>query len=218
MTLGLRRDPDLTLGLFHRWRVAAGTATGLAAVAAEGATEIRVNGRRVAQTDREHTPLITAWTFPGRYTVDLPDNPLLAAAPQRIDVAGGGDPYRPGAGLATRVKPAATAAVEQQVRAYLDGCAQSTGPEPRGCPFTSYHYGDVGSPKWTITTYPRIAVALREGAVVVWTTAYGGATFSGTEEGFFSGREPFSDDQSFEVTGRAATSGGQVRFEPDTGW
>lgn len=216
MGVGLRRDHQLTGGLFHRWRVTG--ATGALAVAAEGATEVRVNGRSVTQTHAELTPLITAEAFPGRYTVDLPDNPLLAAAPQQVDIDGGGSSGAPNVALATRVKPSASAAVEQQVRAYLDGCAQSTDPAPDGCPFSSYRYGDIGSPKWTIADYPEIAVALRDGVVAVSTTTDGTATFTGTEEDFFGGRERFSEDATVTVAGYARLENGQVRYVPEQSW
>jgi hypothetical protein len=106
----LRRDDHTTAGLFHRWHIEGGVSE--LAIAATDISAVDVAGAPIAAESAGPA------AFPGRYQVSLPDQPLWTAAPVTA-VVGFGDPGEP-VTLEPRIKDTARAAVEQQVRAYVD--------------------------------------------------------------------------------------------------
>ena len=117
--------------------------------------------------------------------------------------------------LAPVLKPAATEAVEAQVRAWLDECAKQTVAAPPGCPFR-YYGGSTQKITWKILEYPKLAVELTGPAtaqVSTPTETQGRVQASGTTT-YFGATSPFKDDNAFTVTGVATADGDNVTFLP----
>ncbi|MEO3928836.1 zinc ribbon domain-containing protein [Micromonosporaceae bacterium B7E4] len=199
-----------TAGLFPRWRITDGALSTLR-ISADGTEQVLVNGVPVGWSDAGGDTGDRLSAFPGSYTVNLPDQPLLAATPVTAAVGGRGAEVT----LATTVRESARGEVEQAVKAYVDRCAASTDLSPDGCPFSSYTFYTVTDVSWRIGTYPTIAVALsRDGEqVVVTNTRRGTAEATGTARGFLSPTQ-YRDSVSFAVTGTARVEDGKVVFQP----
>jgi hypothetical protein len=205
-SMGMVRDRHK---MFNGWHV-----DGLAQVdvSAAGVTEVSVNGTRM-RTDPADGPdaprTIQARALPGGYALRLPDNPVLQAAQQELYVGGDTGP----ASIRASVKPGAAAEVNNQVRGYLDQCAQSTDMSPDGCPFSVFIVGTPSSLKWKITKYPTITVEMTPSGPYARTVDDGAATASGVAKDF-STTEHFSESDTFSVEGPVVASGGTAKWTP----
>ncbi|MFG3301865.1 hypothetical protein [Micromonospora chersina] len=117
--------------------------------------------------------------FPGAYLVVPRGNALLEVPPITVP-AGAGETGR----LLVRLSPTVREAIEPQVRAYLDACAESRELVPPQCPFRGVSDGPVTGVTWKITHYPTLTVQL---------------TSSGTEA------RVVGEAGEAEVTGRTAS-------------
>ncbi len=213
LTLDLRRDDHATAGLFHRWRIA-GIVYPLS-VSVSGVDSVLVAGVPVPFTEDNST--VTLAAYPGGYQVTLPDQPLWEAAPA-VAYAGITDVEDdPGSvTLEPTIKSSVLATIDQQVRSYLEDCAKNTTLAPKKCPFSTYSYNTVRNVQWRIVKYPEYTVGRRySGQVVVTTTSYGEADVTGQKEASFgSGTHPFSDTDTFSISGTVAVFGSTVTFQP----
>jgi hypothetical protein len=126
--------------------------------------------------------------FPGAYTVSvqLPaDQAALFTASPPVTVVAAGDTGKQTVTLSTQVQPAALDAVNQQVRARMDECAQRTEIEvhifnhPDDCPFMSDHqYTTTRNVRWKIDKYPELELVADRGTVTVTTKTPGQATLT----------------------------------------
>ncbi|MEJ3746691.1 zinc ribbon domain-containing protein [Actinomycetes bacterium KLBMP 9797] len=145
--------------------------------------------------------------FPGAYTVRLPDDPLVEAEPVTVNTGG-----QEGGLLTPRLRDSARQQIEQQVKTYLERCAQQREVAPDGCPFRySSYYGDVVSISWKITRLPTLSYAVLPGQQVeVETSQPGVATATGRTTSTFS--PTFSEAVDLSVRGVAAVGGSGVTF------
>ncbi|MCX5121452.1 M48 family metalloprotease [Micromonospora sp. NBC_00362] len=205
-TLTLRREDESTAGLFHGWRLSGGPTPLNAAIADPG---VRLNGVELPVAT-EGAPLVL---LPGGYTATGPSS-ALSETPSTTMLVGPGETAAV-LQLAPVLKPAATEAVEAQVRAWLDECAKQTVAVPPGCPFR-YYGGATQKITWKILEYPKLAVELTGPAsaqVSTPTETQGRVEASGTTT-YFGGSSPFKDDNAFTVTGVATADGDDVSFRP----
>ena len=206
----LVRDTSATAGLFYRWRIDGGVFP--LDVAAGGVDTVRVAGAPVALAAPEYgQPSLLA--FPGSYRVTLPEQPLLEAPASVVHVTASDMEY-----ASVRVEPViksgARAAVDQQIRAYLDDCAEQPVLEPVGCPFSSYPFGEVRDVRWKITEYPRYDLAVDDGGTILTDVRYGRATVTGKLVSTFGGDSTYKDTVSFPVAGTITASNGTIAFLP----
>ncbi|WP_330438416.1 M48 family metalloprotease [Micromonospora sp. NBC_00821] len=205
-TLTLRREDESTAGLFHGWRLSGGPTPLNAAIADPG---VRLNGVELPVAT-EGAPLVL---LPGGYTATGPSS-ALSETPSTTMLVGPGETAAV-LQLAPVLKPAATEAVEAQVRAWLDECAKQAVAAPPGCPFR-YYGGATQKITWKILEYPKLAVELTGPAsaqVSTPTETQGRVEASGTTT-YFGGSSPFKDDNAFTVTGVATADGDDVSFRP----
>lgn len=212
LSLTLLRDAHATAGLFHQWRIVGGIYP--VEVAAPGVDSVLMAGVPVRLATEDSDSQTSLAALPGGYKVTLPEQPLLEAAPT-VAYAGLTDEVAT-VTLGTSLRSSARAAIDQQVRAFLDGCATSTSLEPDGCPFASFSaFGDVRDVHWKIVTYPDYTVGQDESGQVVVTgtgTGTGEADVTGQEVSAF-GTEPFSDEATFSLDGTVMLSGGTITFQ-----
>ncbi|MCO5987007.1 hypothetical protein NE235_12945 [Actinoallomurus spadix] len=203
-TVRLEREDG---AFFTHWRV-----NGLQEVrgAATGATELTVNGVRLRTDSAEAQPrAFSTFALPGGYTVRLPDNPVLGASPEQVHAAGTGNEVT----LQPTVKASAVGEADNQVRSYLDQCAQSTELSPTGCPFSVLVFGTPSTLRWKIDKYPQITVQMSQDGPYLTTVAEGSATAAGTAKDF-SSTEKFSKSDSFSVEGPVEVAGNGVKWTP----
>jgi ketosteroid isomerase-like protein len=155
--------------------------------------------------------------FPGAYVVTLADHPIFEAAPVTA-IANGGDAPT----LEPKVRASVRQEIDQQVRAYLDGCAASPELDPPRCPFlahfhTSTNYAQVRATKVSrkITRYPtlRIERDIAVGTPIAVSTVLAGqvevaARYSPTAAPFVDVKEWFG------VSGAVHVNDGRAVFTP----
>lgn len=203
-TVRLERESG---AFFTRWRV-----NGLQQIhgAATGATELTVNGIRLRTDSAETQPqAFSVFALPGGYTVRLPDNAVLQASPEQVHAADTGNQVT----LQTTVKPSAVSEADNQVRSYLDRCAQSAELSPPGCPFSVLVFGTPSVLHWKIDKYPQVTVQMSQDGPYLTTVTEGSATASGTAKDF-SSTEKFSKSDSFSVEGPVEVAGNSVKWTP----
>ncbi|GAA1603383.1 zinc ribbon domain-containing protein [Kribbella sancticallisti] len=200
--VSLRRSEELSFGLFRGWSISESRPS--LEITTSAPIAVQVNGATL-EADPEQS--LRATVFPGRYVVDVADNPLLETDPVTVDV--GFDDAE--ANLVTRIKETAQAEVDKQIKEYLKGClVEATKPE-HNCPF-SMGYSDITRPVWRIDKYPTIELKLgSRGQIVAESTADGQATLTG--KGY--GGTPYADSTPFDLSGGVTVEQGKVVFLPD---
>lgn len=214
LTFDVRRDDHASAGLFRRWRIQGGVHP--LTVTVPGSDSVVVAGAPVPVTGLYST--VTLAAYPGAYQVSLPDHPLFEAAPAVAYAGIADDETDPGAVmLEPTVSSGARATIDQRVRSYLDECAKSTTLAPEGCPFSAYAYYAVSDVRWKIVEYPEYTVSPDySGQVVVTTTNEGEAEVVGEETaGLVGGTYPFTDSDTFVVSGTVVVAGDTVAFLPE---
>ncbi|MEH1057715.1 M48 family metalloprotease [Micromonospora sp. CPCC 206171] len=205
--LPLRRDESATLGLFHRWQVAAPPAR----LSLPGAAGLTVNGQSTP-TAPEGVELAL---LPGAYTVGGQRNALSETPSQVVHVLPGQESAA-SPDLTPTLAPAAQATAEESVKAYLDGCAAQTVAAPQGCPFRYYTGETVKKIAWKITRYPTVQLTLTGPTSAQVSTPFegrGSARATGTTTGFF-GTTPFTEDEEIQVVGVLSVVDGKLTFRP----
>lgn len=208
--LPLERQESATLGLFHEWRIATGPAT---LRLPEGLPGLTVNGVPVPAGG---DAAVSVALLPGAYTVAGPRNALSETPAQPVVVVPGQESAG-SAELVPTVTPDARRAAEESVRRYLDGCAAKRVAAPDGCPFRYYNGGTVKKIAWKITEYPTIELTLTGPATARVATPYdaqGSARATGTTTDYFGGSTPFTDDETFGVSGVLSVVDGTLTFLP----
>ena len=206
-TLTLRREDETTAGLFHGWRLSGGPTPLNRAIAEPG---VRLNGVELPVAT-EGAPLVL---LPGSYTATGPSSALSETPPATV-LVGPGETAAV-LQLAPVLKPAAIAAVETQVRAWLDECAKQTVAAPPGCPFS--YSSSTQKITWKILEYPKLAVELTGPSSAQVSTPYetqGRAVASGTTT-YFGTTSPFTDEDAFTVAGVATADGDRITFRRGT--
>ncbi|WP_446215553.1 hypothetical protein [Micromonospora sp. IBHARD004] len=107
--------------------------------------------------------------FPGAYRI-VPVGNAIREAPSITVWAGAAETDR----LLVRLRPSAREAIEPQVRAYLDTCAESRELLPPRCPFGGRSDWPVTSLSWTITHYPTLKLQLTSSGAEAWVVGEAG--------------------------------------------
>lgn len=147
--------------------------------------------------------------FPGAYRIVATGNGIQEAPPITV-WAGAGETDR----LLVRLRPTVREAIEPQVRAYLDTCAESRELLPPRCPFGGRSDWPVTSLKWTITHYPTLKLQLTSTGAEAWVVGEAG-------EAEVTGRtsSPFTPDfayrTTFSVFGFGRVIDGKTVFVPN---
>ncbi|MDG4805236.1 M48 family metalloprotease [Micromonospora sp. WMMD1120] len=206
-TLTLTRRDETTLGLFHGWRLNGGPIPLNSSIADPG---VRLNGVELPVATEGPPPVL----LPGAYTATGPSSALSETPTTTVTVG-------PGQSAATLelvpvLKPTAIEAVETRVRSWLDECAKQTVAAPPNCPFSYYGGSSTQKVTWKILEYPKVAVELTGPSTARVSTPVetrGRVQVSGTNT-YFGGSSPFTDDDTFTVTGVATAEGDTVSFQP----
>ncbi|HEU0257721.1 MAG TPA: hypothetical protein VFQ96_07770, partial [Microbacteriaceae bacterium] len=149
-------------GVLPRWRFAV-SPIAVARVAVRGSTMFTLAGHTLdaRAAAGESRP---AFSAAGDYLLLTPasvslrhSNRLTTASPVRLDA------LTPGAlvtaTVTARPTPEFTARVRDQLKGYLDSCAEQTVLQPAGCPMGKpIDNRVVGSPTWHITAYPKVSL------------------------------------------------------------
>ncbi|MGW1062348.1 M48 family metalloprotease [Micromonospora rubida] len=203
--LPLRREESATLGLFHGWRITAG----LTALSLPGVPGLTVNGVPVPVAEEGTVVAL----LPGAYTLGGASNALSETPSQTVAVRPGQDSVSN-----VRLTPTLTAtgqeAAEQSVRQYLDACAATTVAAPENCPFRFYNGATVQKIAWKIIEYPKIQMELTGPTTARVSTPYetqGSARATGSTAGFY-GTTPFTEDETFGVSGVLSLVDGKLTF------
>ncbi|TCO47799.1 hypothetical protein EV646_105356 [Kribbella antiqua] len=198
-SMSLRRSEDLSWGLFRGWDIT-GNRPALQ-ISSSIPVDVQVNGQRV---DLESGDLNV---FPGRYVVQVADNPLVESDPVSVDAGFENVEVQ----LAPRIKSTIETEAQAQIKAYLKQClTEATKPE-HSCPF-SFGYSDITNPVWRIDTYPTVELELDSSGegIVVHSNTEGEATVTGTYDG-----APYTDTDTFSVSGTITVDQGKVTFQPE---
>ncbi|WP_104181353.1 hypothetical protein [Arthrobacter sp. B0490] len=199
-------------GLFNVWRFEQG-ALPTVEVSVVNSVQATVNGIDVGLPDGRAT---LASFYPTAVTAQY-EGKYFSAPERHVTVTGREAP--PPLALATEVTPELTRAVDEQLHAFLDGCAQQTVFQPTNCPF-NYLTDErlAGDITWSIEEYPAASVTPKDGG---WHLAplQGSARIDTQLRDFFSGAVrdvseavPFEFGADLEVTGDAVTVTPVVRY------
>lgn len=180
-----------TLGLFSNWSFA-DSPLGLLAVTSVGTDSFSVNGQPVTRDVTEGDGTDTTAPFlvfaPGLYVLDHESTWLEAIdVPTRVTEAGAVTD----ATLTARANPAFRTAVQTDVDAALDSCAEQDVLQPTSCPFGKRITDRVdGAPDWSIADYPVVTIERGE-QVGEWTAiaSNGRAHIDATIQSLYDGRE-----------------------------
>ena len=117
--------------------------------------------------------------------------------------------------LTTEATPELTRAVEEQLRAFLDDCAEQTVFQPTNCPF-NYPTTErlAGSIDWSIEEYPSVSITASEDG---WSLdpLRGVARLDTELQDFFSGAvRPVSEPVPFEFRAELLVTGDAVTVTP----
>ncbi|MET7808540.1 hypothetical protein [Micromonospora chersina] len=163
---------------------------------------------RVAGTAVPATQQRLEAVFPGTYVIAPMGNALREAPPITVP-AGTVETDR----LMVRLRPAVREAIEPQVRAYLDACAEGRELKPPRCPFRGISSEPVTGVQWTVIHYPTVKLQLTSSgteAVVVGE--------AGEAEVIGRTASPITPDfayrTTFPVLGFARVSDGKLVFVP----
>lgn len=180
-----------------------------------GGRSVTINGISV---DLSNSSSFAA--FPGAYSATAQGNALLASDTETGVVTPGSDSMTDNVTFAApQLASGAQDAVQAQVKQQLDTCAQSTDPDPSGCPFnldTVYIDGDVTSVQWSITSYPNVSVDVESTptadtqATISDPAEDGLAHYVATYTDFTGATQTTSGDVSFGVDGSATASGSDI--------
>ncbi|MER5702942.1 M48 family metalloprotease [Micromonospora sp. NPDC002296] len=206
--LHLEREESATLGVFHGWGISESSPwLGLPA----GQAGLTINGVSVPAGPQGRGISL----LPGGYTVGGQSNPLAETPPQVV-LAVPGQEQIGDVRLEPTLTPTARSTADQEVRKYLDACAAKQVAAPENCPFRYYPGETVKKIAWRITEYPKVELTLTGPTTAQVSTPYeaqGTARATGTTEGFY-GTSPFTEDDTFGVTGVLSVVDGRLTFQP----
>ncbi|MEV6810750.1 M48 family metalloprotease [Micromonospora sp. NPDC051296] len=212
--LTLRRDEESTVGVFKGWHIV----NGISAIPVDtGQQGLMINGVPVpASAPAGESPQVySVLSVPGVHVVSVASNPLSETAPQTVTVLPGSD-YGTPIQVVPALKSAARSSIDEQVKKYLDDCAQQAVAEPQGCPFRLSGYQDAEKIKWAISQYPSVQIDVLGPAAAQVSTPYearGQVQVSGTYQAYY-GAATFTENYSFAVTGVVTVAGEQLSFQP----
>ena len=193
MLLGLTRV-GRTLGVFDRWAFSEPPLVNLSTQVA-GIPQVLINDVVVAPGTS------VSALVPGRYDVSAATQ-WIESERETLDLTEVGQSAR----VSLTVAP--TAALEDEVRGalgeYLAECASRGVLQPASCPFgTTVTDRLEGTPTWTISVSPAVALALSRTGESAEVGAIGGvATVTGTIQSIFDGSlRPLNRDISFSISG-----------------
>jgi hypothetical protein len=192
-------------GLFRDWSIGTPPGAWLDVVSPRVA-QARLAGATVATVPEPGTGRSTdgaVWALPGVYTLQAVADPLFDAAPSTVTVTGAD---RQSDELAVALKPTVLPAVDRQVRARIDACAEQDDMRPTvaagGCPMRySSNFAFTRKVRWSITKYPTLEIRLTDAGPQVHTTTAGAATvrYQWTT-GVLEPREWTTDSETTEIT------------------
>jgi hypothetical protein len=191
-------------GAFGSWLISEGLASLSLPDADVGGADLLVAGNLMPATGVD-LPQV----FPGSYLVTLSKDPIREAVPLTLASNGG----RSGR-LTVRVRQDVQAAVEQQVRAYLAGCAASVEAHPAHCPIGYPSVGPVTDLHYKIITYPVLTfnISGAAGANVLGT----GGRFQVTGRDALPGGQAFTGEYEFAMEGTVRAGDGKAVFQPQS--
>ncbi|WP_433531786.1 M48 family metalloprotease [Micromonospora sp. CA-263727] len=207
--LRLRRDDESTVGVFKGWHID----NGISAIPVDASQEgLMINGVPVPADGGPQTRSILS--APGIHVVSVASNPLSEAAPQVVTVLPGSE-YTP-IQVVPELRSTARGSIEEQVKKYLDDCAQQVVAEPQNCPFRLSGYQGAEKIKWTVSRYPSLQIDVLGPAVARVSTPYearGEVQVSGTYQAFY-GTTTFTENYLVAVTGFVTVTGERISFQP----
>jgi hypothetical protein len=196
-------------GLFNVWEFEQ-TVLPTVEVTALNSVEAAVNGVDVGLPDGSAAlaafyPTAVTAQYEGRYF----------AAPERSATVTSRETPPPPLALATEATPELIRTVDDQLHAFLDGCAEQTVFQPTNCPF-NYPTNErlAGDIAWTIEEYPAASVTPNDGA---WLLAplHGSARIETQLRDFFSGEvRDVSESVPFEFTADLTVSEDAITVTP----
>lgn len=200
-----------TFGIFPKWTMEDLDYREVNVYAPDEGGSVDVNGVQIDLTDipreddGEGYRYVALPVLPGDYTVTYTGgSPLLDQTPTELDVPAATEVDAGDQGL--WVAPAQTinddgrAAIDEELHAVLDSCAEKTDAQPEGCPFSTYTWSQQGEGSWEITGYPEYTVEpYEEGYFILSSDLSGGtASYTYTWEGF-TGPEEQTDETTFTL-------------------
>lgn len=200
-------------GLLDEWRFEP-TVLPAVGLSAPMSTEAEVNGTDVGLPDG--TTSLAAF-YPGSVTARY-ESRYLTAREQTAAVVGSEPPAE--LALTMEPTPELTQTVDDQLRVFLDGCAEQAVFLPANCPF-AYSTNDrlAGTIDWSVIEYPAPAIIPEEDGAWQLAPLQGSALIEAQLLDFFSGavREvsetvPFEFDADVTVTGDAVTVTPEVNY------
>ncbi|HEX5597954.1 MAG TPA: M48 family metalloprotease [Micromonosporaceae bacterium] len=198
--LKLKRNEAATLGVFHGWSLENGLGS---FTIAGGQGDVLVNGVKVPT--KEDYRLVT---LPGVYTVTAPENLLSETTSEKVVVLPGTD--QGVITLTATLRSTVQEHVDQEIKKYLDRCAEQQVGNPTGCPFGYDDSSWIGSIKWKVIEYPKVEISLiTPSSAVISTSEEDGGTIRATgrtTEDYFSS-EPFEDEVCVYVSGTISAAG-----------
>ncbi|WP_434994879.1 hypothetical protein [Arthrobacter sp. Ld5] len=203
---------DTEWGFFNVWRFEESVLPTVQ-VTAQHTVEAAVNGVDVGLPEGAAG---LASFYPAAVTAQY-DGKFFAAPEQRAVVTGAEAP--PPLALTTESTPELTQAVDDELRAFLDGCAKQTVFQPTNCPF-NYVTNErlAGDITWSIAEYPAVSITPADGD---WSLAplRGSARIDTQLRDFFSGAVrdvsetvPFEFEADLTVTEDDVTVTPVVRY------
>ncbi|GAA4634105.1 hypothetical protein GCM10023196_074310 [Actinoallomurus vinaceus] len=180
---------------------------------------VTINGIDVGSDDSDEL-----YAFPGVYTATARGGALIDGSTRSGVIDSGevtGQPIITFDFAAPTLAPGADAAVQTKVKEHIDVCARSTEDSPDNCPFSVYIFGSELSVKWSITTYPTVAVTPgydpSSGQHVDFSSQTDGvAHYVATYSDYDGKKQTETGDRSFSVQGSAAASSNDITV--NFGW
>ncbi|WP_247827227.1 hypothetical protein [Arthrobacter antioxidans] len=206
------RRIDTEWGFFNVWRFEESVLPTVQ-VTVGNSVEAAVNGVDVGLPDGAAG---LASFYPAAITAQY-DGQFFAAPEQHAVVTGREPP--PPLALTTEATPELTRAVDEELRAFLDGCARQTVFQPTNCPF-NYVTNErlAGDIAWSIGEYPAVSITA-EGGEWLLAPLRGSARIDTQLRDFFSGAVrgvsetvPFEFEADLTVTGDEVTVTPVVRY------
>ncbi|MBG6224353.1 hypothetical protein IWX63_000912 [Arthrobacter sp. CAN_A2] len=196
-------------GFFNVWRFEQSVLP-IVQVTARNSVEAAVNGVDVGLPDG--TAGLASF-YPAAITAQY-DGQFFAAPEQRAVVTSRETPPPPLA-LATEATPELTQAVDDELRSFLDGCAEQTVFQPTNCPF-NYVTNErlAGDITWSIEEYPAVSVTPDDGGWLLGPLR-GSARIDTQLRDFFSGAvRDVSETVPFEFEADLTVTEDEVAVTP----
>jgi hypothetical protein len=193
---------------FNRWSFVPSTLPTLE-VQVVNETEASVNGKRVALPGGKGT---FAAFYPGNFEAHFTSENFAAPAVETVVEHADAKPQ---ISLATRATPKLVEEASDQVKGFLDKCADQKVLQPAGCPFSlDLNRVENDTIDWEIVKYPTVSIEPFRGNWVVEPLS-GTAKLKVVEIDLFTGAAiPRELEQKFDFAGQLNVDGDDVTLTP----